>query len=264
MRFGFKVLHQATTWSALADVWRVGDDLDIFESAWTYDHLVALRPTPGQIELDPSTSMLDGWSLLAALAAQTRRLRIGNLVTCVPLRHPALLTKTAVTIDEISGGRLELGLGAGWMEAEAQMYGIDLGSPRQRLDRLEEALEVILGLLTTDGFDFDGRFYSLRQAQIAPKPRDHRLPIWIGGNGERRTCESWPGTPTPGTTPRRDPAGSSISSPPNATCWRSVVRRSDGTPTTCSSRPNSRSVGTRGPWPSSPRNGPTLVRSTSS
>ena len=187
MRFGFKVLHQATTWSALADVWRVGDDLDIFESAWTYDHLVALRPTPGQIELDPSTSMLDGWSLLAALAAETRRLRIGNLVTCVPLRHPALLTKTAVTIDEISGGRLELGLGAGWMEAEAQMYGIDLGSPRQRLDRLEEALEVILGLLTTDGFDFDGRFYSLRQAQIAPKPRDHRLPIWIGGNGERRT-----------------------------------------------------------------------------
>jgi F420-dependent oxidoreductase-like protein len=187
MRFGFKVLHQATTWPALLDMWRVGDQLDIFESAWTYDHLVALRVARGQIELAPSTSMLDGWTLLAALAAQTKRLRIGNLVTCVPLRHPAVLAKMAVTIDEISGGRLELGLGAGWMEAEAEMYGTDLGSVRERLDRLEEALQVILGLLTIDDFDFDGEFYRLRQAQIAPQPRDHGPRIWIGGNGERRT-----------------------------------------------------------------------------
>ena len=187
MRFGFKVPHQGTTWRSVAEIWRAGDDLDIFESAWTYDHLVALRATEDGIALSPGTPMLDGWSLLAALAAQTTRLRIGNLVSCVPFRHPVVLAKMATTIDDISDGRLELGLGAGWMESEAAMYGTDLGSPRDRLDRLEEALEVMVGLLTSDSFDFSGRFYQLAGARIEPKGRQPRPPIWIGGNGEKRT-----------------------------------------------------------------------------
>ena len=187
MRFGFKVPHQAITWTRLADVWRVGDDLDVFESAWTYDHLVALRAVEGGIDIAPATPMLDGWSLLAALAAITQRLRIGNLVSCVPFRHPVVLTKIATTVDEISGGRLELGLGAGWMEPEAAMYGTELGSLRDRLVRLEEALEVILGLLTSETFDYDGRFYRLSGARVEPKVQRPRPPIWLGGNGEKRT-----------------------------------------------------------------------------
>jgi F420-dependent oxidoreductase-like protein len=185
VRFGFKVLHHSTTWSALADVWRAGDDLDIFESAWTYDHLLGFQVTDGQIGLAPDKPMLEGWTLLAALAARTERLRIGNLVTCVTFRPPALLAKMVTTIDEISSGRLELGLGAGWVEAEARMYGFALGSPRDRLDRLEEALEVLTGLLAGDTVDHHGRFYELEGARIAPAPRRPR--IWIGGNGEKRT-----------------------------------------------------------------------------
>ena len=121
MRFGFKVPHQSTTWSSVAEVWKAGDELEIFESAWTYDHLVALRAVAGGIDIDPQAPMLDGWALLPALAAVTSRLRIGNLVTCVPLRHPVVLAKLATTVDEISGGRLEFGLGAGWMESAAAM-----------------------------------------------------------------------------------------------------------------------------------------------
>jgi F420-dependent oxidoreductase-like protein len=186
VRFGFKVPHQTTTWSAVADVWRVGDELDVFESGWTYDHLAGLQPAEGEIEVAPGKPMLDGWTLLAALATQTKRLRIGTLVTCVPFRHPVVVAKMATTIDEISGGRLDLGLGAGWMEPEAAMFGIELGSVRDRLDRLEEALEVIVGLLTTEELDHEGRFYRLARARIEPRPA-RRPPIWIGGNGEKRT-----------------------------------------------------------------------------
>jgi F420-dependent oxidoreductase-like protein len=187
MRFGFKVPHQSTTWSSVAEVWKAGDELEIFESAWTYDHLVALRAVAGGIDIDPQAPMLDGWALLPALAAVTSRLRIGNLVTCVPLRHPVALAKLATTVDEISGGRLEFGLGAGWMESEAAMYGTELGSVRDRLDRLEEAVEVIRGLLSSDSFDYQGRFYRLRNARIEPRPLVRRPRIWIGGNGEKRT-----------------------------------------------------------------------------
>lgn len=187
MRFGFKIPHQATTWSAIADVWRAGDDLDTFESAWTYDHLVGLQAGDGEIHIAPEKPILEGWTLLAALAAVTQRLRIGNLVTCVPFRHPALLAKMATTIDEISGGRLELGLGAGWVTDESAMYGTELGSVRDRLDRLEEALAVVDGLLTSDSFDFAGRFYQLSGARIEPKVQRPRPRIWLGGNGEKRT-----------------------------------------------------------------------------
>lgn len=187
MRFGFKVPHHATSWESLIEVWRAGDEIDTFESAWTYDHLVSLQAVDGDIGLDPATPMLDGWSLLGALAARTSRLRLGNLVTCVPLRHPVVLAKMATTVDEISGGRLELGLGAGWMEPESEMYGTDFGSPRERLDRFEEALQVMTGLFETESLDFDGRYYRLVGARIEPKRQKPHPPIWIGGNGEKRT-----------------------------------------------------------------------------
>jgi F420-dependent oxidoreductase-like protein len=187
MRFGFKVPLQGTTWSAFSDVWHAGDDLDIFESAWTYDHLVTVQAVDGRLELAPEKPMLDGWSLLAALAARTRRLRVGNLVTCVPFRHPVVLAKMATTIDEISGGRLELGLGAGWLEPEAAMFGTDLGTVRERLDRLEETLQVLLGLFENESFDHDGKFFHLSGARIEPKVQRPRPPIWLGGNGEKRT-----------------------------------------------------------------------------
>jgi F420-dependent oxidoreductase-like protein len=186
MRFGFKLPQQGTAWSAMRDVWRAGDALPVFESGWTYDHLVALKPAAGGFELDTDTPLLEGWTLLAALAAETSRLRLGNLVTCVPFHHPAVLAKVAATVDAIAPGRLDLGLGAGWMEPEAEMFGIDLGTPRDRLDRLEETLAIILPLLRGESVDHDGRFYRLRRAAVSPVPV-RPPPLWLGGNGERRT-----------------------------------------------------------------------------
>ncbi len=181
MQFAFKIFQQSISWPEMRDIWRVGDELDIFDTGWTYDHLVGMEPTHDGVELIPERPSLDGWALLAALAAETKRLRIGNLVSCVAFRHPVVLAKTAATIDEISGGRLELGLGAGWLVAEAEMYGIEFGTLRDRLERLEENVEVTLALFTEDKVDHDGRFYKLRGARIEPKRRPR---LWIGGKNE--------------------------------------------------------------------------------
>ncbi|MGX7671164.1 LLM class flavin-dependent oxidoreductase [Plantactinospora sp. DSM 117369] len=123
MRFAFKTSPQATTWNAVHDVWRAADDMEIFESGWTSDHLQAMHGA------EPDVPRLDGWITLAALAQATRRLRVGTLVTSIHYRHPAVLANMAVTLDVISGGRLELGVGAGWNHEEARAYGIELGSP---------------------------------------------------------------------------------------------------------------------------------------
>ena len=181
MRFAFKTSPQNTTWADMLAVWRAADEIDVFESGWTFDHFYPIFS-------DPAGPCLEGWTTLSALAQATTRLRLGVLVTGIHYRHPAVLANMAAAVDIISGGRLELGIGAGWNEEESGAYGIELGTLTERFDRFEEACEVLIGLLSKDSTDFDGTFYQLKAASNEPKgPQRPHPPICIGGNGEKRT-----------------------------------------------------------------------------
>ena len=184
MRFAFKTAPQHTTWQDMLAVWTAADDIEVFESGWNFDHFYPIRG-------NSRGPCLEGWSMLAALAQATRRLRLGTLVTGIHYRHPAVLANMAATIDIISGGRLELGLGAGWNEQESGAYGIELGTPGERSDRFEEACEVILGLLSTETTTFSGKYYQLNEARCEPKPvQQPHPPLCVGGSGERRTLRT--------------------------------------------------------------------------
>src|SRR5271165_5280756 len=141
----------------MLSVWQEADDIDVYESGWTFDHFYPIFS-------DSTGPCLEGWITLTALAQATRRLRLGVLVTGIHYRHPAVLANMAATFDIVSGGRLELGIGAGWNEEESGAYGIGLGTPAERSDRLEEACEVIVGLLSQEITDFSGRYYTLSGA----------------------------------------------------------------------------------------------------
>ncbi len=184
MRFAFKTAPQNTTWTDMLAVWKEADEIDLFESGWLFDHFYPIFS-------DSSGPCLEGWTTMAGLAQATRRLRLGTLVTGIHYRHPAVLANMAATIDVISDGRLELGIGAGWNEQESGAYGIELGSARQRSDRLEEACQVLTGLLSQETTDFEGTYYRLRDARCEPKgPQRPHPPICIGGSGERRTLRT--------------------------------------------------------------------------
>jgi len=134
--------------------------------------------------------MLEGWSTLAALARETTRVRLGTLVTGVTYRNPALLAKTATTLDVISGGRAILGLGAAWNEEEHIGYGFDFPPIRERMDRLDEALTIIRAMFTEDRPSFEGRHYRIDQARNVPRPVQPGGPrILVGGGGEQRTLK---------------------------------------------------------------------------
>jgi len=181
MRFAFKTAPQNTTWADMLSVWRAADDIEVFESGWTFDHFYPIFS-------DPAGPCLEGWTTLTTLAQATTRLRLGTLVSGIHYRHPAVLANMVAALDIISGGRLELGIGAGWNEEESGAYGIELGSMTERFDRFEEACQVLIGLLSSETTDFDGRFYQLRAARNEPKgPQRPHPPICIGGTGEKRT-----------------------------------------------------------------------------
>lgn len=181
MRFAFKTSPQNTTWAQMLSVWKQADGIDVFESGWTFDHFYPIFS-------DSAGPCLEGWTTLTALAQATTRLRLGTLVTGMHYRHPAVLANMAAALDVISGGRLELGIGAGWNEEESGAYGIHLGSIKQRLDRFEEACQVLISLLSQETTDFDGAYYRLEGARNEPKgPQRPHPPICIGGNGEKRT-----------------------------------------------------------------------------
>lgn len=184
MRFAFKTAPQHTTWADMLAVWKAADDIETFESGWNFDHFYPIFS-------DATGPCLEAWTTLTAFAQATKRLRLGTLVTGIHYRHPAVLANMVATIDIISGGRLELGIGAGWNEEESGAYGIDLGTPRQRSDRFEEACHVLVGLLSEESTTFEGNYYKLREARCNPKPiqRPHP-PICIGGSGERRTLRT--------------------------------------------------------------------------
>lgn len=178
--YGIKTPPQHGPWADFLDVWRAADDIDLFESAWTMDHFYPLTPP-----LDGTH--LESWAVLAALAQATKRLRLGCMVNGMHYRHPAVTANAAVTVDHISGGRFNLGLGAGWFESESNAYGIRLGSLKERFDRFDEGLEVITSLLTKEFTDFSGHYYQLTNARCEPKPVQSRLPIVVGGRGPKRT-----------------------------------------------------------------------------
>ena len=184
MRFAFKTSPQSTTWDDMLAVWKAADDIDVFESGWTFDHFEPIFS-------DRSGPCLEGWLTLTALAQATSRLRMGVLVTGVPYRHPAVLANMAATLDQISHGRLELGLGAGWNTDEANAYGIDLLGITDRMDRFDEACDVIVSLLTQERSTYAGTYYALDEAYCEPKGiQQPHPPICIGGSGEKRTLRT--------------------------------------------------------------------------
>ncbi|MGD9995935.1 MAG: TIGR03560 family F420-dependent LLM class oxidoreductase [Ilumatobacteraceae bacterium] len=180
MRFAISTSPQRTTWPWLREVWKRADDHQVFESGWTFDHLYPLFG-------DSTEDCMEGWITLTALLHETSRLRGGVLVTGMVYRHPAVLANMASTLDITSGGRLELGLGAGWNEEECDAFGIELGSLRERFDRFEEGLVVLESLLRDERTTFSGRHYQLVDAMNNPKPLQRPIPICIGGRGRTRT-----------------------------------------------------------------------------
>jgi F420-dependent oxidoreductase-like protein len=180
MRFAFSTSPQRTTWPWMLEVWKRADDLEVFESGWTFDHLYPLMG-------DSTEDCMEGWITLTALLQETRRLRGGVLVTGMVYRHPGVLANMVSTLDITSEGRLELGIGAGWNEEECTAFGIDLGTMTERFDRFEEGLAVLQSLLSNDRTTFEGRYYNLTEAMNNPKPVQHPLPVCIGGQGKKRT-----------------------------------------------------------------------------
>ena len=181
MRFGIKTAPQHTSWGDMLDVWRAADGVELFETAWNFDHFYPLQG-------DKNGPCLEAWVTLSALAQATSRIRIGCMVNAVPYRHPALVANMAASLDIVSEGRFELGLGAGWNEQEAKAYGIDLLPMGQRMDRFEEAVEVIDSLLSHEITNFQGKYFQMNEARCEPKgPQQPRPPIVIGGGGEKRT-----------------------------------------------------------------------------
>lgn len=182
MRYGIKTSPQYTTWDDMVAVWKAADDIEVFDSAWNFDHFYPINVP------DTTGPCMEAWTTLAGLAHATSRLRVGCMVTGIVYRHPAVLANMASTVDIISDGRLELGIGAGWNEEECKAYGIELGTLTERFDRFDEACEVVTSLLTQETTTFHGRYFHLTDAQNNPpgvqKPHP---PICIGGAGEKRT-----------------------------------------------------------------------------
>ena len=180
MRFGIFTSMGAQTWAGVLDFWRHLEATG-WDIACVTDHFM-----PNTREREGA--MLESWSTLSALSALVPRMRVGTIVLGNTYRHPAVVAKMAAQVDIISGGRLLLGMGAGWQENEHAAYGIPFYTMRERLERLDEACEVLRSLWTQRRSDFKGRHYQLSDAPLDPKPVQTPHPeLMIGGGGERVT-----------------------------------------------------------------------------
>jgi alkanesulfonate monooxygenase SsuD/methylene tetrahydromethanopterin reductase-like flavin-dependent oxidoreductase (luciferase family) len=183
MRFGLQLWSQSTSWTGFRDA-ALAAERHGWDSVWTWDHLLAIfgpweQPT------------FEGWSAMSALGPLTSRVRLGLMVGANTFRNPGLTAKLATTLDHVSGGRAVLGIGGAWFEREHDAFGIDFGaSPGARLDRLDEAVEIMRRLLDGERFSHDGPTYTLRDALIEPRPIQDHLPILIGGSGRRKTLRT--------------------------------------------------------------------------
>jgi len=184
MRFAIKTRPEHQTWEEMRDVWVAADEIPLFESAWNWDHFYPLSG-------DMAGPNFEAWTMLAALSQVTHRIRLGCQVTGMIYRHPAVLANMAATVDVISGGRLELGVGAGWNQMECDAYGIELPPLKERFDRFDEGIEAMALLLTEPVSNFSGSYVKLTDARCEPKPvqRPHP-PITIGGSGPKRTLRA--------------------------------------------------------------------------
>lgn len=176
LRFGI-CTDQNLPWATLVERWQYFERLG-FDSVWDCDHLI--QPS------HPTGPYYEAWTLLAGLAARTERIRIGVLVSCNTFRHPALLVKEAVTVDHISDGRLELGLGAGWYLPEHEMFGIDFPETPELVGRFREAVEICDQMLRQELTTYAGRYYQLREAANRPGPVQRpRPPLTLGAKGPK-------------------------------------------------------------------------------
>ncbi len=179
MKLGLHAGLQTTTTDELGSLWQHAEGLG-FEWISIWDHFYAA-------DASGRADCLEAVATHAALALGTERVLCGSLVYSVGYRHPAVLANAIATIDQLSGGRVVLGLGAGWHRHEYDAYGIPYPSDGVRLRQLDEAVQCIRGLFTQETTDFDGEFFQLRDARCEPKPVQARLPIWVGGGGEKVT-----------------------------------------------------------------------------
>lgn len=183
MRFGAAYWIQRTDWPALREACLAAERAG-FDSLWLDDHLLA-------DEGDWHDAKLEGWATLAAVAAVTTRAKLGLLVAANTFRNPGLTTKLATTLDHLSDGRFILGIGGGWFGREHEAFGLDFGSGfGERLDRLEESVDLIERLLAGEQVTHSGRFYSMVDALCKPRPIQARLPILIGGSGREKTLRT--------------------------------------------------------------------------
>ena len=180
MRFGLDLAQHQLTWEEILSRARLAEDAGL-DGVWVFDHFKALYG-------DPRGPSLEGWTLLAGLARETTQVRLGTLVTGMTYRHPSVLATQVVTVDHLSGGRVECAIGAAWNEPEHRQLGIPFPRVAERMDRLEEGVQVLLRLFTEDDVTFEGEHFRLDGATYNPKPvqRPHP-PVWIGGEGRRRT-----------------------------------------------------------------------------
>ncbi len=179
--FTFPGVADADLFETIAGIAMTADNSG-FDSLWVMDHLYQIEMV-GPRE-DP---MLEAYTLLGALSARTRDIALGTMVTGVTYRNPALLAKIVTTLDIISSGRAILGIGAAWNDDEHAGYGYDFPTAKERLDRLEEALQIIPAMFTEQAPSFEGRHYRVQGVLNNPKPVRGRIPVLIGGGGEKRT-----------------------------------------------------------------------------
>ena len=190
MRFGLFVpqgwrldltgIEPASQWEAMLDIARYAEN-GPYESVWVYDHFHT-RPVP------TTEAAHEAWSLMAALGAATSRVRLGQMCTCLSYRNPAYLAKVAATIDVISGGRVEMGIGAGWYEHEWRAYGYGFPPAGERLGRLDEGVQIMRQLWAEGTATLDGKYYQVDGALSYPLPlQDGGIPLWIAGGGEKKT-----------------------------------------------------------------------------
>ena len=179
MRFGLDIAQQRLAWPEITQRARLGEELG-YDGVWGFDHF---QPMYG----DGPGECFEGNTTLAAWSGITERVRLGLLVTGMTYRHPAVFAAEAITIDHASNGRLELSYGAAWFDKEHHELGIPFPALRERVDAFEEAVQIVRGLLTTDGFTFEGRHFQVRDATLLPRcVQQPHAPIWIGASGEKR------------------------------------------------------------------------------
>lgn len=190
MRFGFQIpnftyeVPDSELFARVVD-YAIAAEETGFHSVWVMDHFFQLPPLGG-----PDQPMLEAYTLLGALAARTDRVQLGTLVTGVTYRNPGLLAKIVTTLDVISAGRAILGLGAAWFDVEHEALGFDFPGAKERLDRLEEAVQICKAMFAEDHANFKGTHYTIKDARNLPRPiRSEGIPIMIGGGGEKRTLK---------------------------------------------------------------------------